>query len=315
MKVAFLDDYHHAYKNTTGTKRIKEFAEVVIFNEPITDLSVLKEFDALVATRERTKFTKTVFSQLPNLRIIAQTGNHIYHFDMDAARQAGVQVGKASGGFCGAAGELTFGLMMAVMRQISNSDREIKAGGWPTPMTYVLHGKKIGIVGFGKIGRYVANIAQAFGMEVLAWGSRLTAEVARESGVRYVPLDDLLAEADIVSIHATLNASSRGLIDDRRIRLMKPTAYLINTARGPIVDEAALVSALQENRIAGAGLDVFDIEPLPNSHVFRSLNNVVLTPHLGWPTDVMYEQFANAAADILLAFTKGEVFPQFDSHF
>ena len=315
MKVAFLDDYHHAYINTKGVKRIKEFADVVIFNQPVTDLSVLNDFDAFVATRERTKFTESVFSQLPNLRMIAQTGNHIYHLDMEAARKAGVQVGKASGGFCGAAGELTFGLMMAVMRQIANSDREIKAGGWPTPMTYVLHGKKIGIVGFGKIGRYVANIAQAFGMDVVAWGSRLTEEGAREAGVRYAPLDELLAESDIVSIHATLNASSRGLIDERRIRLMKPTAYLINTARGPIVDEGALVGALQEIRIAGAGLDVFDIEPLPKDHAFRSLQNVVLTPHLGWPTDVMYEQFANAAADILLAFKKGETFPQFDSQY
>ncbi|MCI2811394.1 NAD(P)-dependent oxidoreductase, partial [Eoetvoesiella caeni] len=251
------------------------------------------------------------FKSLPKLRIVAQTGNHAYHVDLNAAEEHDVVIGKATGGFCGAAGELTFGLMMAVMRQISQVDHAIKNGSWPTPMTRVLRGKTLGIVGFGNIGQYVARIANAFGMNVVAWGSRLTSEGAEQAGARRLELTDLLRTADIISIHATLTPQSRGLIDSKRLALCKPSAYLINTARGPIVDEAALVAALSEGRLAGAGLDVFDTEPLPVDHPLRSLKNVVTTSHLGWPTDEMYEQFANAAADVLIAYRDHTEIPQF----
>lgn len=311
MRVAILDDTHRAYDGTAGVRRLRERAEVKIFTQPFGDPSALRGFDALVANRERTRFTRALLEQLPDLRIIAQTGNHVYHIDLAAAEERKIIVAKATGGFCTSAAELAIGLMIAVMRQIPALDRELKRGTWPTPMTHVLRGKTLGIVGLGHVGRHVAKIAKAFEMNVLAWGPRLTQEAAALAGTESRELDDLLRASDIVSVHATLSPESRGLIDARRLGLMKPTAYLINTARGPIVDEPALYAALADGRIAGAGLDVFDEEPLPPAHPLSKLANVVLTPHIGWPTDEMYKQFADAAADALLGYLDGREVPRF----
>ena len=311
MRIAFLDDFHNAYAETEGVARLRTHAEVEIFTDHVDDVATLNSFDALVATRERTRFTPELLQALDRVRIIAQTGNHAYHIDLEEAERRNIVIGKATGGFCTSAGEMTFALMMAVMRNIPNTDRAIKNGEWPTPMTYVLRGKTLGIVGLGNIGRYVAGIAKAFGMNVIAWGHRLTPETAAASGAEYRALDDLMREADIVTVHATMAPETRGLIDQRRIAMMKPTAYIVNTSRGPIIEEAALVAALQNGHIAGAGLDVFDQEPLPGTHPLTKLNNVVLTPHLGWPTDEMYGQFATAAADILIDFKDGKDVPKF----
>jgi len=311
MRVAILDDIHHAYDATSGVHRLRNSADVRIFTGPFGDPSALRGFDAIIANRERTPFTRQLLQQLPDLRIITQTGNHAYHIDLAAAEELGIIVAKAAGGFCRSAGELAIGLMIAVMRQIPFADREIKSGRWPTPMTHVLRGKTLGIVGLGHVGRHVAKIATAFDMKVLAWGRRLTAEAAIQVGAECSGLDDLLRYSDIVSIHATLSEETRGLIDAKRFELMKPTSFLINTARGPIVDEAALCAALSSGQIAGAGLDVFDKEPLPASHPLTKLPNVVLTSHLGWPTDEMYSQFADAAADILLAYANRKEVPRF----
>jgi phosphoglycerate dehydrogenase-like enzyme len=296
MRIAILDDIHRAYEGTSGVRRLRDRAEVQIFIHPFGDPSVLRGFDALVANRERTRFTRSLLEQLPDLRIIAQTGNHAYHIDLAAAEERRIIVAKATGGFCTSAAELAIGLMIAVMRQIPSIDREVKLGRWPTPMTFVLRGKTLGIVGLGHVGRHVVKIARAFEMKVLAWGPRLSQEAAASVGAESRELDDLLTSSDIVSVHATLSPESTGLIDARRLRLMKPTAYLINTARGPIVDEAALCAALARGQIAGAGLDVFDEEPMASAHPLIRLPNVVLTPHIGWPTDEMYKQFADAAA-------------------
>lgn len=306
MRVAVLDDYHDAYAGTSGIARLRDLAEVQIFTQALRSPTVLRGFDAVIANRERTRFTRELFEQLPDLRIIAQTGNHIYHIDLDAAEEHGVVVAKATGGGCTSAAELAIGLMISVMRQIPDSDQQIKAGRWPSLMTPVLRGKTLGIIGLGYVGRHVAKLAHAFEMRVVAWGPNLTGVAATAAGAEQLALDALLREADVVSIHATLSDQSRGLIDDRRLRLMKPSAYLINTARGPIVDERALCDALVSGRIAGAGLDVFDVEPLPATHAFRSMSNVVLTPHLGWPTDEMYSRFAEAAADVLEAYAQGK---------
>jgi len=311
MRVAILDDVHCAYEGTSGVRRLRDRAEVQIFTSPFADPSVLRGFDALVANRERTRFTRALLQQLPDLRIVAQTGNHAYHIDLAAAEERQIIIAKAAGGFCRSAAELAIGLMIAVMRQIPSVDREVKLGRWPTPMTRALRGKTLGIVGLGHVGRHVAKIATAFEMKVLAWGRRLTPEAATLAGTERRELDDLMSSSDIVTIHATLNEETRGLIDARRLGLMKPTVYLINTARGPIVDEAALCAALLSGQIAGAGLDVFDEEPLPPAHPFTKMSNVVLTPHLGWPTDEMYTQFADAAADILLAYLDGKEVPRF----
>lgn len=311
MRIAILDDIHNAYEATSGIHRLREHAEVQIFTKPFGDPSMLRDFDALIANRERTRFTRQLLEQLPNLRIIAQTGNHAYHIDLPAAEALNIVVAKAAGGFCRSAGELAIGLMIAVMRQIPIVDREVKNGRWPTPMTPVLHGKTLGIVGLGKIGRHVAKIAAAFEMKVLAWGRRLSSDAAAQAGTEYRELDDLMRSSDVVSIHATLSEETRGLIDAKRLALMNKTSVLINTARGPIVDELALCAALSSGQIAGAGLDVFDKEPLPPGHPLTKISNVVLTSHLGWPTDEMYSQFANAAADILLAYADGNDVPRF----
>jgi phosphoglycerate dehydrogenase-like enzyme len=311
MRVAILDDIHNAYETTAGVRRLRERAEVRIFTAPFGSPEALKGFDALVANRERTRFNRELLEQLPDLRVIAQTGNHAYHIDLAAAEARGVVVGRATGGFSVGAAELTIGLAMALMRQIPATDQALKRGEWRTPMTRVLHGKTLGIVGLGHVGKYVATIAGALGMRVLAWGPRLTDAIAVSAGAARCELDDLLRASDVVSIHATLAAESRGLLDARRIGLMKPTAYLINTARGPIVDEASLVAALAEGRIAGAGLDVYDQEPLPAGHPLTKLPNVVLTPHLGWPTDAAYEHFSDAAADVLLAYMDGREVARF----
>ncbi|MGB7219126.1 MAG: D-2-hydroxyacid dehydrogenase family protein [Vicinamibacterales bacterium] len=312
MRVALLDDVHRAYEGTEGIRRLRERAEVRIFTEHVGDPMALRGFDALIANRERTRFTRELLEQLPDVRVIAQTGNHTYHIDLTAARDLGIAVGRASGGSSSGTAELAMGLAIAVMRRIPASDTAIRRGEWPTPMTPVLHGKTIGIVGLGRIGRYVARLAIAFGMRVLAWSPRLTVEAAREAGAEWRELDALLAESDVVSLHAPLTAQSRGLLDERCLGLMRSHAYLINTSRGPLVEEQALVAALQAGRIAGAGLDVFDHEPLPPGHPLASLQNVVLTPHLGWPTDEGYQQFAAAACDVLLAFLDGRDVPQFE---
>lgn len=314
MRVAVLNDIHHAYEETSGLRRLREHAQVEVFTEPLSGPADLKGFDAVIANRERTLFTAQFMEQLPELRIIAQTGNHAYHIDLEAAERLGIVVAKATGGFCTSAGEITFGLMMAIMREIPSVDSAVKRGEWPTPMTRVLRGKTLGIVGLGNVGRYVAQVAQVFGMNVVAWGPRMTADDAMAVGATALELDDLMRQSDIVSIHATLAPESRGLIDARRLGLMKPSAYIVNTARGPIIDEAALVRTLAEGRIRGAALDVFDQEPLPQGHALTSLKNVILTSHIGWPTDEMYAQFADAAADALLDWKKGVDVPRFLPH-
>jgi phosphoglycerate dehydrogenase-like enzyme len=247
MRVAILDDIHHAYEGTVGVRRLRERAEVQIFTEPFREPSKIANFDALVANRERTRFSRALLEQLPNLRIIAQTGNHVYHIDLEVTEERGIIVAKATGGGCTSAAELAIGLMIAVMRQIPAVDEQVKRGGWPTPMTRMLRGKTLGIVDLGYVGRHVSKIANAFEMKVLAWGPRLAAQAAASVGAESCELDALMARSDIVSIHATLSADSRGLIDARRLGLMRSSAYVINTARGPIIEEVASCSRQQSD--------------------------------------------------------------------
>jgi phosphoglycerate dehydrogenase-like enzyme len=217
---------------------------------------------------------------------------------MDAATRAGIMVALAPGG--NSTTELAIGLMLAIMRRIPQSGRAMRGGKWPLVLGYVLKGKTLGILGLGKIGTEIAAVGRAFGMKVIAWGPTLTPQRAAQSQATFMELDHLLAEADVVSVHLKLSAVSAGLIDERRLRLMKKSAYFVNTARGAIVDEAALVKVLDEKLIAGAALDVFVEEPLPRHHPLLQLDNVVLTPHVGWPTDAGFEGFAeNAVANIL----------------
>jgi D-3-phosphoglycerate dehydrogenase len=309
MKVTVLDDYQRAFDSTDAIKRLRQQVEVESFTEKLpTDdaiIGALKGSQAIIPIRERTKFTASLLRGLRDLEFISQTGSHVYHVDMDAATKQGIVVSLAPGG--NSTTELAFGLMLALMRRIPQSDRAIRRGEWPLVLGYVLKGKTLGVLGLGKIGTEVAAVGRAFGMKIIAWGPTLTAERAVKSEATFLPLEEVLKTADVVSIHLTLSEKSKNLLNEPRLRLMKKSAYLVNTARGAIVDEIALVKILKDKHIAGAALDVFVEEPLPKNHPLLELDNVVLTPHLGWPTDAGFEGFAENAATNILDYLEGRL--------
>jgi len=309
MKVTILDDYQRAFQATEAIRRLRQKFDVRILMEKLPSeaavAEALKDSPIIIPVRERTKFTASLLRVLPALEYISQTGNHVYHVDMDAATKQGIVVSLAPGG--NSTTELAFGLMLAIMRRIPQSDRAMRRGEWPLVLGYVLKGKTLGILGLGKIGTEVAAIGRAFGMKVIAWGPTLTAERAVKSKVTFMPLDEVLKTADVVSVHLALSDQSRILLNEARLHLMKKSAYLVNTARGAIIDETALVKVLKENAIAGAALDVFVEEPLPKNHPLLELDNVVLAPHLGWPTDSGFEGFAENAVTNILDYMDGKL--------
>ena len=309
MKVTVLDDYQRAFETTEAIQRLRQTLDVQILTEKLPTEAVvaeaLKDSRVIIPVRERTKFTASLLKALPNLEYISQTGNHAYHIDMEAATKQGILVSLAPGG--NSTTELAFGLMLAIMRKIPQSDRAVRRGEWPLVLGYVLKGKTLGILGLGKIGTEVAAIGRAFGMKVVAWGPTLTAERAAKSEAMYLPLEEVLRNADVVSVHLALSDQSINLLNQARLRLLKQSAYLINTARGAIVDEMALVQMLKENAIAGAALDVFVEEPLPKNHPLLELENVVLAPHLGWPTDSGFAGFAENAVTNILDYMQGKL--------
>ncbi len=309
MKVTILDDYQNVFLGLPAIERLRQKAEVQIYTEQFGSqealIRALKGSQAIIPIRERTQFTAGLLKALPDLEIIAQTGNQVYHIDIPAATEAGILVTTAPGGY--GVTELTIGLMIAVMRRIPQSDREMRRGKWPLVLGRVLKGKTLGILGLGRVGSEVARIAMAFGMKVIAWGPTLTPERAEADQVSYMTLEDVLQNADVVSVHLKLSDQSRGLLNEARLQLMKKSAYLVNTARGAIIDEAALIKVLEEKAIAGAALDVLAEEPLPLGSPLRELDNVVLTPHIGWPTDKGFEEFAENAVENILAYMEGKL--------
>jgi phosphoglycerate dehydrogenase-like enzyme len=314
MRVVVLDDFHRTYQDSAGMARLRDHADVTIHCDPAPSRDALVErlsgVPILIANRERTHFPADLFPRLPDLELICNTGGHLYHVDVPAATAAGVALQLAYATNPETTGrstaELTLALMHAVMRRIPQTDRALRAGEWRLPLGEVLYGKTLGIVGLGRVGRHVARLATAYGMPLIAWGPTLTPTRAAESGAEYRELDALVAEADVISIHLALSDQSRGLFDEARLRRMRPSAYLINTARGAIVDEAALVRVLRENAIAGAALDVFVQEPLPAGHPLLGLDNAVLTPHLGWPADLTYSEFAEDCAGQIISYLQGD---------
>jgi phosphoglycerate dehydrogenase-like enzyme len=309
VKVTVLDDYQRAFDETEAIQRLRRRADVEIRTEKLpteeTLVRALKGAQAIIPIRERTRFPASLLQSLTELELISQTGTHAYHLDMEAATNAGIIVAMAPGS--NSAAELAFGLMLAVMRRIPQSDQAMRRGDWPLVLGNVLRGKTLGILGLGKIGTEVAEIGRAFGMKIIAWGPTLTPERASRSQATYMPLDELLKEVDVVSVHLALSDQSRNLLNEARLRLMKKSAYLINTARGAIVDERSLVKILQESAIAGAALDVFVEEPLAANHPLLQLDNVVLTPHLGWPTDSGFAGFAENAVTNILDYMDGKL--------
>jgi D-3-phosphoglycerate dehydrogenase len=309
MRFAILDDYQNVALKMADWSAISKTVEIKVFNQWIPTAQVpaaLKGFEIVCAMRERTRFPKQVLEALPDLRLLISTGMRNAAIDVKAANERGVVVCGTGGSGNPTAG-IAIGLMLELTRHIGYENARLKAGApWQTTIGIDLEGKTLGVVGLGKLGTRVANIAKAFGMNVIAWSQNLTPEKCQEAGVTYASKEDLFRTADIVSIHLMLSDRSRGLIGAKDLALMKPTAYLINTARAAIVDQAALLAVLTERRIAGAGLDVFETEPLPLDSPLRALDNVVITPHLGYVSVQAYEVYFREIVEDIRAFLDGK---------
>jgi phosphoglycerate dehydrogenase-like enzyme len=282
---------------------------VVEFSAHIGDedrlVAHLQPFDVVIAMRERTPFPRRVLERLPALRLLVTTGMRNPSIDLAAARELGVTV-CGTGAHPSGTAELTWALILAVARHLPQEDASVRAGGWQQSVGTDLAGGVLGVLGLGRLGERVARVGQAFGMDVVAWSQNLTDERAAEVGVRRASgLHQLLETADVVTIHLQLSDRTRGLLGAAELARMKPTAILVNTSRGPIVDESALVHALREGAIAGAGLDVFDTEPLPRHHPLRELRRAVLTPHLGYVTEATYQVFYREAVEDVAAWLAG----------
>jgi phosphoglycerate dehydrogenase-like enzyme len=312
VKLAILDDYQGVALAMADWRPLAGRAAIEVFRHPFDGIdaaaAALADFDILCIMRERVRFPREMFARLPKLKCLVTTGGGNAAIDLAAARDHGVVVcGTTNGPGQRATAELTWGLILAASRHLVAEDGAVRAGRWQTTVGALLYGKTIGIVGLGAVGGQVARFAGAFGMRVLAWSATLTTDRAAEFGARRVEKDLLLGDSDIVSVHVTLNDRTRGLIGAREFALMKPATLFVNTARGPVIDEAALIAALAENRIAGAALDVFDREPLPADHALRGFGaKVILSPHIGYVTEEVYRVFYRDTAEAALAFIAGK---------
>ena len=302
MKIAILDDYQNVALTLADWSRVAGKAEITVFTDHVSDpdevVARLEPFDAICVMRERTPLPREVIEQLPRLRMIASTGRRNASIDESAARDHNIEV-TATGYSPTPTVELTWALILAAARNLVGESASVRAGGWQTSVGRELQGQTLGLLGLGNIGRRVAAIAAAFGMSVIAWSQHLEPDQAQEAGAAWVAKEQLFSQSDILSIHLVLSGRTRGLVGAQQIAAMKPTSLLINTSRGPIVDETALIDGLRSGAIAGAALDVFDTEPLPVDHPLRTLPNVLATPHIGYVADNVYRTFyGDAAASI-----------------
>lgn len=303
-RVAILDDYQNVAREMADWSVLEGRATVTVFNDHIADEAALverlKPFDVLCVMRERTPLTRRILEQLPNLRLIASTGPRNASIDLEAAHERDIAVAH-TGYISNPTVELTWALILSGARDIVQEANSVRGGGWQTSVGRDLEGTTLGVLGLGNIGSRVAQIARAFGMHVIAWSEHLDEQRAAAAGALLVTREDLFRQSDILTIHLVLSERTRGLIGEAELALMKPSARLINTSRGPIVDEPALIAALRERRIAGATLDVFDVEPLPAGHPFRTLDNVLCTPHIGYVTRREYEIFYRDSVENIVA--------------
>jgi phosphoglycerate dehydrogenase-like enzyme len=308
ISVALLDDYQDVARRFGDWRSLGEEVHLTAFHDHLEGVERLAErlapFDVVVAMRERTPFGAELLDRLPRLRLLITTGMANPSIDMAAARARGVTV-CGTGGIPSPTAELTWALILALTRHVCEEDRRMRAGGWQRTVGAELAGRTLGVIGLGTLGRRVAAVGRAFEMRVVAWSQNLGAEDAVAAGAERVERDELLAGADVVTIHLRLSDRTRGLIGARELGLMKRSALLVNTSRGPIVDEPALLRALRAGTIAGAGLDVYDTEPLPSDHPLRSAPNTVLTPHLGYVTSGSYERYYGDAVEDVAAFLRG----------
>jgi phosphoglycerate dehydrogenase-like enzyme len=306
--VGVLDDYQQVALSSADWGPVTSRAGVTVFTEPLGGVdaaaAALEPFTVIAAMRERTPFPAALLDRLPNLRLLVTTGMRNASIDLAAAQRLGVTV-CGTGGSAAGTPELTWALIMALTRHVPAEDTRIRAGGWQSTVGRELAGTTIGLLGLGRIGERVAGYARAFGMDVVAWSQNLTADRARACGARPVSKDGLFREAGIVSVHVQLSDRTRGLVGAAELALLGPDGYLVNTSRGPVVDEEALLAALHGGTIAGAALDVFGTEPLPAGHPLRTAPRTVLTPHLGYVTDRSYEVFFADTVEDIVAWLDG----------
>ena len=309
MKVAILDDYQGVAEQLVDWSKFKDSCEIKVFNQPFEDedhaIENLKSFDALLIMRERTPMTKKLMDGCPNLKFIATSGMRNLGIDLEHAKSKGIIVSGSEGNKNPTA-ELTWALILGLARNIKQESENMYQGYWQTTIGFELKGKTLGIMGLGNLGSMVAKVGKAFGMEVIAWSENLKMAEAEKHGVMAVTKEELFEKSDFLTIHYLLSDRSRNLVKYDDISRMKKTAFIINTSRGPIINEDDLIKALQDEIIAGAGLDVYAIEPLPENHKLRFLPNVLLTPHIGYVTLDNYIKWYNQMAEDLKAFIDGK---------
>jgi D-3-phosphoglycerate dehydrogenase len=310
LRCAILDDYLNLALSLADWSKVSDRVDVTVFNEPFASVeaaaSALKDFEIICARRERTPFPRALFAVLPKLKLLITSGMRNASFDMEAAKDHKVVL-------CGTqwardpTAPLAMGMILELTRNIGRESARMHAGAPLQKFVGIeIEGKTLGVVGLGKLGAKVAGLAKAFGMNVIAWSPNLTPERCKEAGVGYATKEELFSTADVITVHMVLSQRSRGLVGAADLARMKPTSYLVNTARGPIVDEAALLATMQQKKIAGAAIDVYSVEPLPVDHPFRKLDNMVLTPHLGYVTEESFRNHYNQMVEGIDAWLKGE---------
>jgi D-3-phosphoglycerate dehydrogenase len=313
-KVAVLDDYLGIVPQYGDWASLGPQTQVTFFRENLATVdaaaAALAPFDVLSLMRERMPLPKALIDRLPNLKLVITTGGKNRSIDIDACKARGIVV-------CGTRSldpaptvDVAWGLILAAARNLHREDALMRRGGWQEKIGFTLHGKTLGVIGLGNLGKRMAVVGKAFGMEVIAWSQNLTAERAAEAGVTRVEKDELFQRADVMTIHLVLSARTRGLIGAREFALMKPTAILANTSRGPIIEEAALLQALRDRRILAACLDVYDVEPLPSDHPLRSMDNAVLSPHLGYATQGNFRGYFADTIEAVAAWREGRPVPR-----
>ena len=315
VKVAILDDYQNAALRMADWSPLAGRATLTVFNDHLDDPDAvaarLAPFDVVCVMRERTPLTRGILERLPRLKLIASTGFVNASIDLQAARERGITVAH-TGYDSTPTIEMTWALILASARHVAAESASLRSGGWQRSIGNDLKGRTLGVLGLGNIGGEVARIGHAFGMRVIAWSENLTAEKSAAVGAEHVQKNELFRQSDVLTIHLILSRRSRGLIGAAELALMKSTAWLVNTSRGPIVDESALIAALRDHRIAGAAVDVFDVEPLPVDHPYRSLDTMLATPHLGYVSETLYRTFYGDTVKNIIAWLDGSPFQTAD---
>jgi len=310
-RCAIIDDYQNVALKLADWPKVTKDVEIKVFTEAVRrsdadTINDLKDFDIVVMMRERTRFPRAVIDGLPKLKLLITTGAYNASIDIKACQERGIVV-SGTGGFGNPTTGITFGLILELTRRIGWEHARMKSGVlWQNTLGMDIEGKTLGVLGLGKLGARAAGVGKAFGMKVIAWSQNLTPERCKEVGVEYSTKEDLFRNADVVTIHLVLSDRTRGLVGANELGSMKKSAYIVNTSRGPIIDEKALLDALNKKQIAGAGLDVFDVEPLPLDHPYRKMDNVIITPHLGYVSQQNYEKYYPDIVDNIRGFLDGK---------